>query len=770
MDFGELSSEELKPYIINLQQYEFIKKLDGSQCGTVSLYRKLDSGELVGIKKLHSPSSSRSKKKFITDFTREVSNLIRIKGKFLLKFYGFATEPKPLIVTEYVSNGNLLNKMQSNKGLTGTQKTINAIGIAYGMKTLHSLNILHRDLKPENVLLDEKLYPIICDFGLSRSYDSSEQLEMTNAVGSPVYMSPFAYHKPNYGHEVDVWSYGATLFHMVAGVHPYSEVGRNQFILFKKLSDFIHPEISEEIKDLGITSLIKQCFATDPAKFLTFNKIFEMFQKDKNYWFPNSDEKTVREFLHSLQPQISSENPFLARDLSPSPKNKINWLTSIVSNNKSSEREKKDYLDNWIIYFSDCESPKTEVETQIQRQFWLHFIPISIVEGKENFIKFTYLISFMFQYSHDPFLVMPIKAIAEKQSNFPKEVLFIFQKVVNSFDQSLRFYQPFLDLYLYLTETNLLKKFIDTLYYLKEVGAYDDKNHWSLICAKSLKLSSDEFLKYVLNAMIQFKWPIASKELLHPMKKKTTFHLVLDYLILVPELDITKDVISRLILGINEYQASQYILCKLAKFSSYAQLILHEKRWIIRSRQFGYLPFVRILSCLCGDPCFFEHAKKHFFDILKCLTESLDQIYNSSHFYLYFHIIVHLFKTPASIIHQVSQNFFTKFIQTTQRQAENEEEESTKYFNHLFRTMNILGRISPFESLVELIPLVSSFLSNPDFISEIASILSVMSVNPIVLQALKQRGVAERYLKMEIPDCLYNHQTFFKTQYEVLSN
>lgn len=64
-------------------------------------------------------------------------------------------------------NGSLREILDKSRHLlaphewTDTKKYINLLGIALGMKYLHSQNVVQRDLKPSNILLDENFYPHI---------------------------------------------------------------------------------------------------------------------------------------------------------------------------------------------------------------------------------------------------------------------------------------------------------------------------------------------------------------------------------------------------------------------------------------------------------------------------------------------------------------------------------------------------------------------------------------------------------------------------------
>jgi len=62
-----------------------------------------------------------------------------------------------------------------------------------GMKYVHSASVIHRDLKPGNLLVNSDCELKICDFGLSRGFDSASEdgaTPMTEYVATRWYRAP----------------------------------------------------------------------------------------------------------------------------------------------------------------------------------------------------------------------------------------------------------------------------------------------------------------------------------------------------------------------------------------------------------------------------------------------------------------------------------------------------------------------------------------------------------------------------------------------------
>ncbi|KAF8757825.1 kinase-like protein [Rhizoctonia solani] len=88
--------------------------------------------------------------------------------------------------------------------------------ILRAMKYVHSAGVIHRDLKPGNLLVNADCELKICDFGLSRGFDSAPEPDgtgfMTEYVATRWYRAPeimLSFRK--YTTAIDIWSIGCIL-------------------------------------------------------------------------------------------------------------------------------------------------------------------------------------------------------------------------------------------------------------------------------------------------------------------------------------------------------------------------------------------------------------------------------------------------------------------------------------------------------------------------------------------------------------------------------
>lgn len=102
--------------------------------------------------------------------------------------------------------------------------------ILLGLEYLHTNNILHRDIKPENLVLDDRGYVRITDFGIAKFYNKENSAETS---GTPGYMSPEIMCGQNHTIAVDYFALGVLTYEFMMGVVK----------IFFKFSETLHRKI-----------------------------------------------------------------------------------------------------------------------------------------------------------------------------------------------------------------------------------------------------------------------------------------------------------------------------------------------------------------------------------------------------------------------------------------------------------------------------------------------------------------------------------------------
>ena len=186
--------------------------------------------------------------------------------KFIgLSFYNFFKEKKPVIITEFLSNGSLYDILTLERQSLAdfdwnpTRKLINIYGIASAMSYLHSHQIIHRNLKPRNILIDQFLCPKIDDIGLSRiqhSFENNKSLKFVN--DEPAYIAPEIWKNENYTAASDVYSYGIIMYEIMTVQIPFENYDSKT--ICESVLKGKRPEINKKIPK-SYRNLIERCWS-----------------------------------------------------------------------------------------------------------------------------------------------------------------------------------------------------------------------------------------------------------------------------------------------------------------------------------------------------------------------------------------------------------------------------------------------------------------------------------------------------------------------------
>ncbi|TYI08049.1 hypothetical protein ES332_A10G269900v1 [Gossypium tomentosum] len=154
----------------------------------------------------------------------EVRILCQVNHRSLVGLLGCCVElDQPIMVYEFIENGNLLDHLQSpninDRGLlTWTRRLQIARDTAEGLAYLHFSAvppIYHRDVKSSNILLDVKHSAKVSDFGLSRLAHTDMSHVSTCAQGTLGYLDPEYYRNYQLTDKSDVYSFGVVLLELL---------------------------------------------------------------------------------------------------------------------------------------------------------------------------------------------------------------------------------------------------------------------------------------------------------------------------------------------------------------------------------------------------------------------------------------------------------------------------------------------------------------------------------------------------------------------------
>jgi serine/threonine protein kinase len=129
-------------------------------------------------------------------------------------------EGKTYIAMPIVRGGSLKEKIAA--GPIALEEALEiASQVAEGLKEAHERGIIHRDIKPANVMLTHKGQAKIMDFGLAKLTGNADVTRTLGVTGTVAYMSPEQALGETVDQRTDIWSFGATLYEMLAGVMPF---------------------------------------------------------------------------------------------------------------------------------------------------------------------------------------------------------------------------------------------------------------------------------------------------------------------------------------------------------------------------------------------------------------------------------------------------------------------------------------------------------------------------------------------------------------------
>lgn len=198
--------------MLQKKDFQIIRALGQGSFGTVYLVRKskdVEDNELMAMKVMRKPledgDPAWSERKILNK-VKDIPHLIQMR-------YAFYDVINLFFVMELAVNGDLCRIINEEEVSEERAKDYIA-GAIRGLEELHKLNIIHRDIKLENMLVDDRGFVKLTDFGLSK--DITVRGVPRTHCGTPCYQAPEILKNETYDKTVDWWALGIALTELIA--------------------------------------------------------------------------------------------------------------------------------------------------------------------------------------------------------------------------------------------------------------------------------------------------------------------------------------------------------------------------------------------------------------------------------------------------------------------------------------------------------------------------------------------------------------------------
>jgi serine/threonine-protein kinase len=134
-----------------------------------------------------------------------------------------------------------------------------------GLRAARRMSVIHRDIKPANIMLTGDGVVKLVDFGLAKvMFDESYKTMEGTVLGTPRYMSPEQATGRSLDHRSDIYSLGATFYHVLTGRPPFDAESPVQIMMKHATAPLVPPRNVNPTVPQEFDSILCRCMRKDP--------------------------------------------------------------------------------------------------------------------------------------------------------------------------------------------------------------------------------------------------------------------------------------------------------------------------------------------------------------------------------------------------------------------------------------------------------------------------------------------------------------------------
>jgi len=281
---------------MHLGDFRIIKRLGLGGMGEVWLAEQEAMKRQVALKIL-APHLTKNE-----DFVNRFMQEVQLAGKLthpniVTAFHAGEDQSIYYLAMEFIDGCELENLLTVDKKVDEATalKVIRDIAVALDY-AWSKFQILHRDIKPSNIMISSEGEGLLMDMGISKSLIEDNSLTMAGEIiGTPYYMSPEQAQADNeLDFRADLYSLGATLYHVVTGSTPYDGDSAVGILTQHITAPLVAPTtINSNLSD-QCSELIKIMMKKDPGeRQASWKELIDDIDLVLNHKYPKGASRSI---------------------------------------------------------------------------------------------------------------------------------------------------------------------------------------------------------------------------------------------------------------------------------------------------------------------------------------------------------------------------------------------------------------------------------------------------------------------------------------------